>query len=376
VRRRVRASLPVVVAVATAIGALLAAGVPAAVAAAPAARWASSSAPASGSVGVRLVDVPVDEATNPRARQYIVDQLAPGTTIHRRIEVANKTAFPVRVAVYAAAASIADGSFTGGAGHDANDLSSWTTLGQGSLDVAAGGVALDTVTVAIPQDAAPAERYALIWAEVTSTGNGNITLINRAGIRMYVSVGGHNAPSAKFTVDTVTAQRDAQGRPVVQAQIHNTGGRALDMSGTLSLSKVTGALSAGPYQVQLGTTLAPGQSEPVRIILTDQVADGPWNATLALRSGLLHETYRAQITFPHHPGTAAAASTQPATTPNSGHRSLLTYALLTAAILAAAGSLIAALVIATRRRRTKTTPAHRRRGNRLPTGPQPDSQTT
>jgi hypothetical protein len=263
----------------------------------------------------------------------------------------------------------------GGAGHEANDLSSWTTLGQRSLDVAAGGVALDTVTVAIPQDAAPAERYALIWVEGTSTGNGNITLISRAGIRMYVSVGGHNAPSAKFTVDTMTAQRDAQGRPVVQAQIHNTGGRALDMSGTLTMSKVTGALSAGPYQVQLGTTLAPGQSEPVRIILTDQVADGPWNATLALQSGLLHETYRAQITFPHRPGTAAAARTQPATTPNSGHRSLLTYALLTAAMLAA-GSLLAARVIATRRRRTKTTPAHRRRGNRLPTGPQPDSQTT
>jgi hypothetical protein len=356
VRRRVRSSLPVVVAVATAIGALLGTGAPMAFASVHPVRSTSSGAPASGSVGVRLVDVPVDAAKDPRARQYIVDQL--------------------RVAVYAAAASIADGSFTGGAGHAANDLSSWTTLGQGSLDVAAGAVARDTVAVAIPKDAAPAERYALIWAEVTSTGSGNITLINRTGIRMYVSVGGHNAPSAKFTVDTMTAQRDAQGRPVVQAQIHNTGGRALDMSGTLTMSKVTGALSAGPYQVQLGTTLAPGQSEPVRIILTDQVADGPWNATIALQSGLLHETYRAQVTFPHHPGTAAAASTQPATKPNSGHRSLLTYALLTAAMLAAAGSLIAARVIATRRGRTKTAPAHRRRGNRLPTGRQPDSQTT
>jgi hypothetical protein len=341
----------VVVAVATAIGALLGTGAPMAVASVPAARSAHSNAPVPGSVGVRLVDVPISAAKDPRARQYIVDQLAPGTTIHRRIEVANKTAAPVRVAMYTAAASIAHGSFVGAAGHTANDLSSWTRLRRKSLDVAAGGVARNTVTIALPKDAAPAERYAVIWAEVTSTGSGNITLINRTGIRMYVAVGGHNAPSARFSVDTMTAQRDPDGRPVVQAQIHNTGGRALDISGTLALSKVTGALSAGPYQVQLGTTLAPGQSEPVKIVLTDQVADGPWNATVALQSGLLLEKYRAQITFPHNRGTAAAVVTQPETTPTNGHRSLLAYALLIAAILAAAGLLIAIRLITKRRPR-------------------------
>jgi hypothetical protein len=165
----------------------------------------------------------------------------------------------------------------------------------------------------------------------------------------------------------MTALRDPDGRPVVQAQVHNTGGRALDISGTLALSKVTGALSAGPYQVQLGTTLAPGQSEPVKIVLTDQVADGPWNATIALQSGLLHETYRAQIIFPHNPGTAAAAVTQPKTTPDNGHRSLLAYALVAATILATL--LITVLLVVARRRRNKRTPANRRRSKeRSPLG--------
>ena len=347
--------VPVLLAVATAIGALLGAGAPA-VASAPTAQSPHGNASAaSGGVGVRLVDVPVDAARDPRARQYIVDELAPGSTIHRRIEVANKTTSPVRVGVYASAATIVGGSFVGAAGHTANELSSWTGLSRESLEVAPGGVARDTVTLAVPKDAAPAERYAVIWAEVTSTGSGNVTLINRTGIRMYVAVGGHNAPSARFTVDTITAQRDPDGRPVVLAQVHNTGGRALDISGTLALSKVIGALSAGPYQVQLGTSLAPGQSEPVKIVLNDQIADGPWNATIALRSGLLHEKYHARITFPHDPGTAPAAATHASTQPHNGPRSLLKYALMGAGILAAI-LLVTGLLAAARHRRRVRTP--------------------
>src|ERR1700680_1500825 len=51
-----------------------------------------------GSVGVRLLDVPANAVTNPRARDYIVDNLAPGTTIHRRIVVSNTTTSAQHVA--------------------------------------------------------------------------------------------------------------------------------------------------------------------------------------------------------------------------------------------------------------------------------------
>ncbi|HEY4991304.1 MAG TPA: hypothetical protein VII33_04395, partial [Nakamurella sp.] len=40
--------------------------------------------------GVRLVDVPVSEAHNPRGLRYIIDFLRPGTVIHRRIFIANE----------------------------------------------------------------------------------------------------------------------------------------------------------------------------------------------------------------------------------------------------------------------------------------------
>lgn len=267
-------------------------------------------------IGVRLLDVPLDTVDDPRARQYIVDNLKPGTTIHRRIEISNNSAAGLHVAVYAGGATIAHGSFIGAAANSVDELSSWTTFSQNNIAISGGAKVRDIVTVTIPKDASPGERYAVVWVEVGDAHNGSIALVNRVGIRMYLSVGGNNPPPTNFTVDTMTAQRGPNGFPIVQAQVHNTGGRALDLSGTLRLSEVSGSLSAGPYQVQLGTTLAPGQSEPVKVVLTDQLVDGPWNATINLESGLVHETYEARIIFPRGSGSSPPVAAHP--TPTNG----------------------------------------------------------
>jgi hypothetical protein len=298
-----------------------------------------------GSVGVRLLDVPANAVNNSRAREYVVDALAPGTTIHRRMEVSNSTTSAQQVTVYPAAATITRGSFIGAPARTGNDLSAWTTVSRPSLVIPAGGTAVDTVTVAIPATASPGERYAVVWASVSDVqAGGSIDLVNRTGIRMYVYVGGSN-PATSFTVNTVTAQRDPHGHPLVQAQVHNTGGRAVDLSGTLTLSAVSGELTGGPYPAQLGTTVAPGQSEPVSFVLTDQVGDGPWNASVTLHSGLNQQTFRARITFPRAAGTAPAAAAHPA----DGGLSLVM--ILTGAILIALLAAITVLVIITYRRR-------------------------
>jgi hypothetical protein len=303
-----------------------------------------------GGVGVRLLDVPADEVNNPRARQYIVGNLAPGTTIRQRIVVSNTTTSELNVAIYPAAAVITDGSFVGAAAHTADELSTWTTVSRPILDVAAGSTAVDTVTVAIPAKASPGERYAVVWAEVRSTqAGGTIELVNRVGIRMYVYVGGTN-PATTFTVETLTGQRNSGGHPLVRAQVHNTGGLAVDLSGTLTLSSVTGELTAGPYPAQLGTTLAPGQSEPVWFVPTSQVTNGPWNATVTLHSGLTQQAYRAKITFPRGPGTAPAAAARPATG-GFGFVAIVTSAILIALLVA-----LAALIITSRRRHDKNRP--------------------
>jgi hypothetical protein len=204
-RSFVLTSALVVAAFAAATG--TAAAAPAAVATTP----SSSVAPNPGGVGLRLLDAPTAAADDPRARLYIVDHLAPGAVIHRRVEVSNTTSAPVHVAVYSAAASIADGSFTGAAGHTPNELSSWTTLSQDVVDLAPGAKAPDTVTVTVPANAAPGEQYAAVWAEISSPTASGVTLVNRVGVRMYLSVGGDNAPPSRFTLDSLTAARATDG---------------------------------------------------------------------------------------------------------------------------------------------------------------------
>jgi diguanylate cyclase (GGDEF)-like protein len=80
--------------------------------------------------------------------------------------------------------------------------------------------------------------------------------------------------------------------------VHNTGGRALDMTGTLRLSRGPGGLSAGPFDATLGTTLAIGHTEPVTITLDKRLPAGPWDARITLRSGLIERDARATLTFP------------------------------------------------------------------------------
>lgn len=251
-------------------------------------------------LGLRLLDAPSGTANDPRAQLYIVDHLAPGTVIQRRVEVSNGAASSTPVVLYSAAATIAGGSFLGAPGDTPNDLSTWTSVDPGTSTIPARENVTATVTIAVPADAAPGEQYGVVWAEARLGPNngGGVTQVSRVGIRLYLSVGPGGAPAANFTVDSLTAERTADGRPTVLASVRNNGGRALDMFGTLELSAGPGGLSAGPFPASLGTTVAIGATESVRIVLDKQVPAGPWDAGLTLHSGLLERRAQATITFP------------------------------------------------------------------------------
>lgn len=293
------------------LGALcLTGGGPAANAADP-----SPSGPA-GSIGLRLVDAPVDGRDDPRAKVYIVDHLAPGQVINRRIEVSNGTTSPTRVALYPAAASIVDGHFLGAQGRTANDLSSWTTVTPSSPEIPAKGAVIATVTIAIPPDAAPGEQYGVVWVEASSppAGGTGVTQVSRVGLRLYVDIGPGGAPAPDFSVDTLTAARDDTGRPAVHATVHNLGGRALDMTGTLQLSNGPGDISAGPFDAETGLTLGVRDTGAIDILLSDGLPAGPWDAVITLRSGRVERTAKGTITFPAT-GRAAPVDTTSTTTP-------------------------------------------------------------
>jgi hypothetical protein len=251
----------------------------------------------SGGIGVRLV-VPAALRNDPHANSWIVERVAPGTTVRRRVEIINSTRSTEDVAVYPAAANLGRGKFGFAPGYSRNELSGWTSVSREVLRLSPGSSAFATVTIHVPKRASSGARYAVVWASVSAPGAGGITLVNRVGIRLYVTVGLGGAPSSNFVIGRLEAKRSETGEPLVVAQIRNSGQRALDISGTLTLSNGPGGLSAGPFPVRLGTALAPNDSEPTTVRLDKQLPRGPWRAHLQLRSGLVQRAAVATITFP------------------------------------------------------------------------------
>jgi hypothetical protein len=303
----------------------------------------AAGAAAAGGIGLRLLDTPATAAGDPRAQVYIVDHLAPGTVINRRIEVSNTTAATAHIVLYPAAATIANGVFLGAAGHTPNDLSTWTSVGPGTADVPAGGRVQATVTITVPRHAAPGERYGVVWAEARPApiAGGGVVQVSRVGVRLYLSVGPGGPPADNFTIDSLTAKRSPGGQPMILATVHNTGRRALDMNGTLRLLAGPGGLSAGPFPATLGITLAIGDTRPVTIALDKRLPAGPWDARITLHSGRLERSAHATITFP---GTQASPAPTTSTRPGWLYPAVAGLVVLLLGIAAA-------LVLGQRRRR-------------------------
>ena len=326
---------------------------------------AATAQPAQGSVAIRLVDAPESRRDDPRARLYVVDHLAPGSTIRRRLEVSNTTGRRQRIELYAAGAELKNGSFTGFDGRAPNELSGWVTLDPGVVELPAGGRATATATIAVPPGVAGGERYAAIWAQLPPVGpgpdGGGVTLVNRVGIRVYLSVGGGKEPPSDFAIGSLTAARNAEGAPVVRARVTNTGQRALDMSGELRLAEGPGSLSAGPFPAKLGTTLAVQATDDVEVVLDRQLPAGPWKAGITLTSGRIQREATATITFPAADASSASAVKAD---PVEGRRSLL---LPLALALVALLLLLLALAVKQRRdrRHAPTSAAEIRRAGGL-----------
>ena len=240
----------------------------------------------------------------------MVEQLAPGTRVRRRVEISNTTRSIVDVLVYPAGASLQHGEFAFASGHDGNQLSSWTAVSRDTLRLAPGGTGFETVTIEVPKDASPGEQYAVVWAQVSAPApaTGGITVVNRVGVRMYVTVGPGGAPLPSFTIGPLAAQRSPNGDPLVVANIRNSGRSTLDISGSLTLSDGPGGLRAGPVPVTLGMPLAPGASELATVHLDGRVPRGPWHARIDLTSGGLQRTAVATLTFPRARAVAGSGS--------------------------------------------------------------------
>ncbi len=267
---------------------------------------------AAGEIGIRLLEAPVSRENDPRARMYIVDYLRPGIVIRRKLEVTNTSRQPQHVELYAAAASIIDDRFSVAPGRSPNELSQWIGLDNGSRDIPAGQSAVVEATIAVPRDASSGEQYAVIWAQVSSPpgASGEIRMVNRVGVRVYLDVGLGGEPASDFEILSLAAARTVDGTPEVLAKVRNTGGRALDMSGSLSLDDGPGSLSAGPFPANPGMTLAIGHEDELAVPLDKRLPNGPWTARLTLVSGEVTHTLEARLTFPARTGVSAPVKPQ------------------------------------------------------------------
>lgn len=257
--------------------------------------------PSSQSFGVRLVDVPVSEAHNPRGLRYIIDFLHPGMVIHRRIMLVNEESRRVTFSVYPSAASIKKGYFIGAAGKTRNELTTWVKVARPRVSLGAGKTAMDLVTIRVPKVATRGEHYGVIWVQQSAKvhrANGlAVKEINRVGIRIYLAIGKGGAPPTRFTVSSITGHESPKGRLYLTAVVHNTGGRAVDVPGIVRLTHGPGGTTAGPFSAQRIVTLAPGQSQPVTFAAPRSLPSGPWLASLKLVSGMTVVRASATITF-------------------------------------------------------------------------------
>ncbi|MFD7642955.1 peptidase [Kitasatospora sp. NPDC059795] len=279
----------------------------------------AESSPGTRTVGIRLLDAPEDRRADPRAQAYIVDHLAPGATIERRVEVSNQSSEPMHVDVYAAAAGITKGQFAFAPERTPNELTGWTSLDTSGLDLAAHESAQVRAVIRAPGDAAAGERYGVIWAQTGPSPDHahNLKILGRVGVRMYVDVGPGGEPASNFEIEQVTPARGRDGRAELHARVHNTGGRALDVGGALALLDGPGGLRAGPFSAKTGTTLAPGERGEAVVPLDPRLPEGPWTVRLTLRSGLVEHAADATVTFPAAPGGTGPAVTASAAEPGS-----------------------------------------------------------
>jgi hypothetical protein len=262
--------------------------------------------------GVRLFDVPVSERGNERALRYIVDYLPVGSVIQRRILIENQQPVVAHLTVYPDAATISNGEFIGDAGQTRSELTTWISVAKPVLTLAAHQQVTDMVTIKVPPGATRGEQYAVIWAQEAApahVGTGfTILEVDRVGIRVYLAVGRGGAPPTSFRITSVTGTRMRDGTPEIVAHVDNTGGRAVDLSGTAALTGGPGGSNAGPYSERAIITLAPGQAGNVAFAASKGLDNGPWTAKVSLVSGLTSADLSATISFGVTAVTAAFPS--------------------------------------------------------------------
>ena len=266
----------------------------------------------SGGFGIRIGEVPVDLADNPRASTYIVDNVPPGKRMERQIVVSSTMAERATFDLYVGAAHVDDEGYQAEPRGATNALTTWTSLNKTEVTLDPGQEEVVTVSVDVPADAPEVEQYALIWmsTKVDENNADAVQAVSRVGIRMYLSVGAGDGPRPSFSIGSLLPIRLDDGTAAIKAILENTGDRAVEVSGTLDLTEGPGGLAV-PAIESGGKTIPPRSSGELVIEVPDSGAfpAGPWSANVTLDSGYGKEAATAEISFPEQGEGEAVAVT-------------------------------------------------------------------
>lgn len=317
---------------------------------------ASASEPSPGTISIGLREIPVKHLNDPRARRYIVDHVAPGTTITRRLEVSNHTDATQRIDLYTGPATIESGSFVPAAPRESSSLTRWTSLTPPVLTLAAGESAEVVATIAVPTGSPVGEQYGVIWASHTSAVPGGpaggagslagfagstgslgslggssdsigslgsssdpaalgVDQIFRVGVRVYLSTGSEQPPDSGFEILDLRPLRDVAGLAAVIATVANIGDRAVDVGGTLELTDGPGGLTTPRIDAETAT-IAPGQQVDMVFPIGAETGypEGQWTASAHFVSGTARQTETKEISLPNTDNAAAPTRDRAVTT--------------------------------------------------------------
>lgn len=249
------------------------------------------------------------------------------------MEVTNESSTPMHVNVYAAAATIAKGEFTFAPERTSNELTGWTSLDTADLDLAASKRREYAPPSGCPGTPPPGNDTA---------SSGRRRAHPRTARTMWRCWAGWASACTSTSVPVVSHPRTSRSSGSIQPEPATGGGgsrpdpqhggRALDISGALSLFDGPGGLRAGPFSAKTGTTLAPGGLAEAVVPLDARLPDGPWTVKLTLKSGLVERATRATITFPTTLGSVGAVA---ASVAQQGHFPTPVVAGLSALVLTA-----------------------------------------
>lgn len=125
---------------------------------------------------------------------YLVLSLAPGTSAVREVAVSSTMSRPAHVPLLVVNARTAEGEF-----QTLDETPDWLAVQPSVLrfDAVPPGQVIEeaaTVTITVPESARPGKLEAAVLAVAPPSEGGNVRVVNRVGLRVYLTIEGSSFP--------------------------------------------------------------------------------------------------------------------------------------------------------------------------------------